>query len=115
MSGTVFMLEGDDWEPIGYVADDGVQLTCEEDEPEAPYDLGLVNGELSFSCRFEPLCDAFDALGSIADERQRYLLGIFFEHTMFRGMRRMRCKELRASFARKRKFGGTRNHKGGRL
>ena len=111
MSGTVFIEEDGGWVPLAYVPDDGISLTCERNELDAPH-CCMPSGELSFSCEFDALSDAFEAMGSAADDARKSIVRFAALHVPDDHIleRVYRMREMRAVFMRKRKIGGTRNH-----
>lgn len=97
MSGTMFVKDEGGWKPIGHVDESSIQITCDYDDGNVFDGYASILRD-SFSCSIEM---SANAIGRIFD-------AFYFAH-------RREARRLRADFARRRKLGGTRRHKGGRL
>ena len=114
MSGTIFISKDGGWEPLGQVAEDGMRTSSEDDDFGLPHDLDLLNGTDSFSCEVESLGNAMETLGIVAEKSRKYMLELTFDIDSILNeveARRRECRRLASAFKRKRKVGGTRNHK----
>lgn len=97
MSGTMFVKDEGGWKPLGHVDESSIQITCDHDDGNVFDGYASILRE-PFSCSIEMSVNA---------------IGSFFE--AYRFAFRREARRLRADFARRRKLGGNRRHKGGRL
>lgn len=96
MNGTMFVKSDDGLKPVGYVDEESVRMTCAAVSESLHGLADVISGSFSCSVKMsaDAICRVFEEL-YIAPRRK--------------------ARRLRADFARRRKLGGTRRHKGGRL
>ena len=114
MSGMLFMDVGGDWKPVGKIDEDSVALTTDGYDDFFPYDLDLLNGAHSFSCELDAERDAIVKLGLSANKARECALKFILDVTRIMDeveARRRECRRLASTFKRKRRVGGTRNHR----
>ena len=97
MSGTMLVKDEGGWKPLGHVDESSIHITCDHDDGNV-FDgyASILRGP--FSGSIEIAANVMDSL---------------FE-ALYLAPRR-EARKFRADFARRRKLGGTRRHKGGRL